>query len=804
VATDGLRGSLADAFSRVRRGDKLTALALLSILLVSAVAGVASVLTGANWGLLLQSLFLGLLAGWGMAFFRQPAWRAALVAVLFGFIYIFLLPGGLIGKAIAVLVEFFRLIPDGIAFLRGEALDLASLINLLRAFFSSAGIIVTRLQAWIIAFAGGQPTFDPVAAALIWNAFVWLIAAWAGWVIEARQNPLLAALPAILLSVSTLAYRGRTSFVLYLMLGALLLLLAIVRQEQREQVWVESGAAFPAKKGRQIIYVSLLVTLALVLFSAFTSSISIRRIQEWISEHTKSTVQQDNGDLGKSLGIIPGSTAAPDVFKAARNPGLPQEHLIGSGPELSHREVMTVAVNDLSSVSQTSQILPLYWRSYTYDIYTGIGWRVSETEPKFYDAERSIQANQTQGQAMIQQDVHPIEDLGGTVYAAGEPITIDLQSEAAWRSFDDLFGLQIDQSDSYRATSLIPLVDERTLRAAGQRYPDWVRERYLTLPSTVPDRVRALAIELTASEPTPYDRAKAIERYLRNFPYTLDVPHPPSNRDVADYFLFDLKEGYCDYYATTMVVLTRAAGVPARLAMGYANGTYNLNSKRFVVTEADAHSWVEVYFPNVGWVPFEPTASRPQLEREKSPIIVQPSASSAPIVSQDKATPQVWHWLFVGAGAAGILGLFWSLFWALFDEVRLRRMTEQTVAVEVHQRMRRFGKSLDVDSKLSDTPYEFIRSLTTRLQGLEFQHLKPEYTSGLCRDLQAVTDEIVQTSYRPVQPGSVPDLSILQRWKSLRWRLWWLWILNYGRKHIGFVSRIWGIKMEKEKESIWN
>ena len=799
MATDGLRGNLAGAFSRAKRVDKLAALALLFILLAAAVAGVASVLTGSNWGLLLQSLFFGLLLGWGMALIRQQAWRASLIVILFGFVYIFLFPGGLIGKAIPVLVEFFHLIQEWVASLRGEKFDFVSLIDLSYTFFSSTGIIMSRLQVWVVAFIEGQPSFDPVAAALVWNAIVWLVAAWAGWVIEARQNTLLAALPAILLSVSTLAYRGRTTFVMYLMLGSLLLLLAMVRQEQREQAWVESGAAYPAKKGRQIIYVSLLVTLGLVVFSALTSSISIRRIQEWISEHTKSTTQQDSGDLGKSLGIIPGSTAAPDVFKAARNPGLPQEHLIGSGPELSQRVVMTVAVNNLSSLSQSGQTLPLYWRSYTFDIYTGVGWRASETEPKSYDAKKPIQADQTQGQVMIQQDVHPIEDLGGTVYAAGEPITINLPSEAAWRSFDDLFGVQIDQSPPYHVLSQIPLVDEHTLRTAGQRYPDWIRERYLALlPSSVPDRVRALAIELTASEPTPYDRAKAIERYLRTFPYSLDVPHPPTSRDVADYFLFDLKQGYCDYYATSMVVLTRAAGVPARLAMGYANGTYNLNSKRFVVTEADAHSWVEVYFPKIGWVPFEPTASRPQLEREKPAIIAQPSVPSPPVVSQERTTPQGWHWFLGGIGAAGILGLLWIL----FDEVRLRRMSEQRVAIEVYRRMRRYGKSFDVDSKLSDTPYEFTNSLIARLKQFEFRNLKPEFTLNMFSDLQAVTDEIVQVSYRPSQPDSIHASSILQQWKSLRWRLGWLWILWFEKKHLSFISQIWGVKMEQEKESV--
>ena len=78
---------------------------------------------------------------------------------------------------------------------------------------------------------------------------------------------------------------------------------------------------------------------------------------------------------------------------------------------------------------------------------------------------------------------------------------------------------------------------------------------------------------------------------------------------MADYFLFDLKTGYCDYYATSMIVMARAVGLPARLVIGYANGDYDPVKAEYVIREADAHSWVEVYFAGAGWVEFEPTAS---------------------------------------------------------------------------------------------------------------------------------------------------------------------------------------------------
>ena len=84
-----------------------------------------------------------------------------------------------------------------------------------------------------------------------------------------------------------------------------------------------------------------------------------------------------------------------------------------------------------------------------------------------------------------------------------------------------------------------------------------------------------LAVEVVGDAETRYDGAKAIEYYLRAYTYTLDLPEPPTNRDLVDYFLFERQEGYCDYYASAMVVMARAVGIPARLASGYAQGTYD-------------------------------------------------------------------------------------------------------------------------------------------------------------------------------------------------------------------------------------
>ena len=175
--------------------------------------------------------------------------------------------------------------------------------------------------------------------------------------------------------------------------------------------------------------------------------------------------------------------------------------------------------------------------------------------------------------------------------------------------------LQPDQV--YSMVSFVSTASDDDLRKAGTEYSGFIRDHYLQLPDTLPQRVQDLGRQLTREAETPLDKARAIEEYLRgpDFTYSQKINIPPEGSDGVDYFLLETKIGYSDYFASSMTVMLRAVGVPARMAAGYAPGEVDPKSGRTFVRDSDSHGWMQVYFPNYGWIDFEPTPKWPVSQR---------------------------------------------------------------------------------------------------------------------------------------------------------------------------------------------
>jgi transglutaminase-like putative cysteine protease len=167
----------------------------------------------------------------------------------------------------------------------------------------------------------------------------------------------------------------------------------------------------------------------------------------------------------------------------------------------------------------------------------------------------------------------------------------------------------------YEADSDIAKPLPAELRTAGQNYPTPVLKEYMRLPPVDP-RVARLAAQVTASANNNYDKAAVIENYLRTrFGYTLQLPQHEVRDPIAN-FLFERKQGHCEYFASAMAVMLRTIGIPSRVVNGFRSDEFNDLTGNYVVRAKDAHAWVEVYFPGYGWQTFDPTpgggANNPQ------------------------------------------------------------------------------------------------------------------------------------------------------------------------------------------------
>ena len=168
-----------------------------------------------------------------------------------------------------------------------------------------------------------------------------------------------------------------------------------------------------------------------------------------------------------------------------------------------------------------------------------------------------------------------------------------------------------EAGDPYQLTTAVSSAEPEQLRTAGEEYAPWLWARYTQLPPDMPPRVEELARSITGAQDNPYDKAVAIEQYLKsNYTYNLAIDPPPFGSDGVDHFLFESGQGYSEYFGSAMTVLMRSLGVPSRMTTGYTTGNLTDSSHIYVVTDRHSHGWTEVFFPGYGWIPFEPTPGR--------------------------------------------------------------------------------------------------------------------------------------------------------------------------------------------------
>ncbi len=647
---------------------------------------------------------------------------------------------------------------------------LAAREELLQTIFG----LVSRLVLWTSGFLRGVEIEDPVVRTLLWGLVLWLTAAWAGWQMRRPNRLLTGILPTTILLAFIVNHTGRQIEILLLHLGLLLFLLGLTKFTEQKRRWDRSNTDYAENISLDTLVSAVMLTTTLMAFSFFASTKSVTEIIDELRQKREGTTAAQ----GEALGLDPvkGNAGLTGIDN-----GLPRSHLIKSGPELSRQLVTTISTGELPPMPVIANVpAPRhYWRTLTYQSYDGRGWWNPPPFGVDVTSDEKLITEIPPGYQLLTQSVTFASETGDRLYWSGALVSADVPFQAVWLRKAESTPLlhsnmlaALATTKTYRAESLELRMGAERLRKSPAVYPDWVRRQFLSLPDSIPARVHALARDLTVSESTPYDRALSIEAYLRTFPYTLEVDQPPPGRDAADYFLFDLKQGYCDYYATAMVVLARAAGLPARLVAGYANGAYDYEHAQYIVTENYAHSWVEVYFAEVGWVEFEPTASFPVISHGEK---VEPAVPVAE--SQSVEQPLPWkfvaflHSAFDDVWFPVLILLFCSLFWVAFDSFRLNRLDPSRTIQILYSRLRRLARPITGKSSRNQTAYSYASSLIQHLSAFETSPRLHKWLAPSHNEIQKLTELFSRSLFAPQPPTRVEAKAALQTWSRLRRRL---------------------------------
>jgi len=587
-------------------------------------------------------------------------------------------------------------------------------------------VLGNRLFYALRQVAAQKPVQDPALFLFGMAVLSWVLSVHAGYALTRSARPWRIILPTGLVTMlvhTSDPYRPRGIWYLAGYLLFSLLLLARLTFLQLRGRWEDDRARIPPLVGLDLSYVIVLITAALILLAwSVPTMADVLPAARTIWERATDPWEERFDNLFASLERRGATITAVDYYS--------DNFPLGRERELSDALVASVQAPPDGAYGR------YYWRARVYDHYEDGGWttaaltgteRVSGTA---YD----LPLPELEGRRTVTVSITSPEPLI-TLYAppqprwVSQPVEVDLAENPDGTV--DVAALHakppVRAGQTYLVRSSVSAVTVAQLREAGSDYPEWVTDRYLELPDAISPRTRVLAQGLAEGAENPYEVAATVTRYLRDtIRYSEVITGTPApGQEPLDWFLFDVKVGFCNYYASSQVVLLRLLGIPARLAVGFGAGERQVGTNTYLVYERNAHAWPEVYFPGLGWVEFEPTASEDPLlrplgdvgeEDEEGPL-VPPGGDTEDRWRERLAELEGLDELGSGEGgpvaSRGVLDRIGSLYWlvavlaagALAVLIwRVRRRISLPVPVFLEREARRFGW----------TPPAFLRRWTRR------------------------------------------------------------------------------------------
>ncbi|HTK10073.1 MAG TPA: transglutaminase-like domain-containing protein [Ktedonobacteraceae bacterium] len=701
------------------------------------------------------------------------------------------------------------------------------------AFFGNdIPLFLTAMQRWIAVVNSGGATDDDSIFLFFIITLSFMLSYASIWFVYRTRNPwlmILANAMVILINLNN----AQDKNILYLIVFLLASLLLLLRFNLYESVvrWRRQGLRFSDDLSWDFMQTGALISVGLLIFS-------------WIlpGSYVDPVVSRIWNTNGSPLVVVQNTWNR--MFSVSNN-SIPANHgsfqkdlVLGGNPHLTNDVVMIVQSDDGSQ----------YLGSLAYDTYTGRGWTNAGT----VDDTLKVPTDFSYSSGAL--DTHPVKQKISVVnapqgsypfvFGASEIAQVNIPTKWLSSSTTGALVAWVGQdariatgNTSYTVISDVSSADIATLRSVpmprnAPDYPDssgyngveiiapptaynpLILRTNIALPKDMNPRIAKLAQSITANAPTMYDKVVALETYLRqHYTYSLDV-QLPAGREGVSWFLFDSKKGYCNYFASAMAVMARSLGIPARVEVGYTNGSLDARNHQRIVRGVDAHAWTQVYFAGYGWINFEPSATFPTFTRPlpnqySKSITSTPAdltgslAKQLPAQLRDKdpesafdtsanataARNQQWQReMSVGLGGIIVLLIVAAIAFGVWWRRLFRGYSES---------MRIFGKIYllanwaGIGGQTSQTPYEYIKGLFVVAPGDEksLERLSDIYVRERWADPQSLE--------HPVKTGEIQELPGI--WRKLQPKFI-LYVLRHPRFLRWLPKRVARIVVAKKKQ----
>ena len=493
--------------------------------------------------------------------------------------------------------------------------------------------LTNRANHVLAQMANRQSVNDSILFIALMAILFWVLSLVAGYTLIRHGNAWWAILPTGLAiftihSFDPLLPRRALYLAVFLFFG--LVLVARLAYLHHQNRWQETRTFLPPNLGLDFIRFAL-VTVTLVVLISWTAPALARSVPAVVeaSQPLRNSWQSLRHRWENAFASLRSSVSA---YRDSYGDNIS----LGLGSILTDTPIFVV-----TPPQNAPSGIRYYWRAATYDNYDNGQWKDTAFNfINFNPKQNPYNLPEFNGRWQGTFEFVPSTYVS-TLFSPSQPFWVSPSSRTNLAQNSDgtvdIAGFRsnnlIRPEQTYLVQASITTASISQLRTAGTDYPDWVNDRYLGVPESITPRIRKLASDITSGSDNPYDKVMAITTYLREYiHYTQTIPSVPNGREPLDWFLFDLRQGFCNYYASAEVILLRSIGIPARWAIGYAQGERQSDG-RYLVRQSDAHSWPEVFFPGLGWVEFEPTVAQPDIVRIAGS---ETDTSGAPSLQQEQ------------------------------------------------------------------------------------------------------------------------------------------------------------------------